>query len=373
MTQKLTTLILGSNHTVTVEDSLELIAKAAGLDIEELKKQYDDSPDRASQMGVELANSLKDKKVDEIVDRLDFQYSPGVCDFFENTGLERKVMITTGIDIVANRAARELGFDVVKANKFEEKDGIFTGRHETIITLPSKLPVLVEYINEKNIPIKGTVYVGKDTTDVPIMRLVRNNGGLVGAYCPERCPSLMELAHFSFSHFNELQRQIDYVNESALAKKEYLNIVRVFVAEENKVLMVKENTEPPYWNLPGGRVKVAQNEEHIPAGVRETLEETGVDVFVTAFIRQYYRDGNKGDKISRVLFKASPNGSLFSYDLVPKDRTEILEAKLFDIDYLLKADNPMQLPEYVREELRDAQVRQLVRLDVYGKDQNGKR
>jgi len=371
MTQKLTTLFTGCNHTITIEDSLDVIAKAAGLNIENLKKQYDASPHRAKQMGMELAMQLKDRKVDEIVEGLEFRYNPGVKEFFENTSLERKVMISTGVDLVANRAAEELGFDAVKANTMIEENGIFTGKHKTIITLPKKLPVVVGYLSEKDIPFKGMVYVGNDETDVPIMRLVRNNGGLVGAYCPERCPSLMKLAHFSFSHFDELERQITYVNETALAKKEYLNIVRVFVPEENKVLLVKENTEPPYWNLPGGRVKVAENEEFIPAGVRETREETGVDVVVTGFIRQYYRDGERGDKISRVLLKAAPNGSLASYDLIPMHRQEILEAKLFDIDYILRADNPESLPAYVLEEIHDALTIKPIRLDYFGKEQNG--
>ena len=58
----------------------------------------------------------------------------------------------------------------------------------------------------------------------------------------------------------------------------------VYIKKDNKILMVQENKESKKgkWNMPAG--KLDNNESIIDAAIRETKEETGIDINIKGLI-----------------------------------------------------------------------------------------
>lgn len=61
-------------------------------------------------------------------------------------------------------------------------------------------------------------------------------------------------------------------------------VAQVYVKKDNKILMVQENKigKKEKWNMPAG--KLEENETLIDAAIRETKEETNLDVHISGLI-----------------------------------------------------------------------------------------
>ena len=61
-------------------------------------------------------------------------------------------------------------------------------------------------------------------------------------------------------------------------------VAQVYVKKDNKILMVEENKEgiKGKWNMPAG--KLEENESIIDAAIRETKEETNIDIDIKGLI-----------------------------------------------------------------------------------------
>ena len=61
-------------------------------------------------------------------------------------------------------------------------------------------------------------------------------------------------------------------------------VAQVYVKKDNKILMVQENKEGKQgkWNMPAG--KLEDNESIIEAAIRETKEETNIDIDIKGII-----------------------------------------------------------------------------------------
>jgi len=80
--------------------------------------------------------------------------------------------------------------------------------------------------------------------------------------------------------------------------------VNVAVIQEGKILLTKRN-DFETWILPSGGVE--EGESVSQAAIRETKEETGLDVELTRFVGIYSRLGNMPG-VHAVLFTARPTG-----------------------------------------------------------------
>jgi 8-oxo-dGTP diphosphatase len=69
----------------------------------------------------------------------------------------------------------------------------------------------------------------------------------------------------------------------------------IIPSPDNKILLIKRNTVPfkGYWGLPGGRMDPGETIEQTI--VRETKEETGLDVEIVRKIGEYVEKGIKDD------------------------------------------------------------------------------
>ena len=80
--------------------------------------------------------------------------------------------------------------------------------------------------------------------------------------------------------------------------------VTVAVLQEGHILLTKRE-DFEVWCLPGGQIE--NDESLVQAALRETREETGIDVQITRLIGAYSRLGSLGD-IHSILFSAEPVG-----------------------------------------------------------------
>ncbi|WP_415948336.1 NUDIX hydrolase [Streptomyces sp. KLOTTS4A1] len=85
--------------------------------------------------------------------------------------------------------------------------------------------------------------------------------------------------------------RIDYVNDPNAPKANSIvpSVVAVALNDAGEVLMIHK-TDNDLWALPGGGVEVG--ESVADAAVRETKEETGIDVEVTGLVGLYTNPGH---------------------------------------------------------------------------------
>ena len=109
-------------------------------------------------------------------------YSKGVREFIEELSKKRnfrKGLLTTSLNIVAEKAAEELGFDFCYCNTLYRENGSFTGEIDYLVPLWDKQEVLLRNFNQKD--FEKTMYVGDSKNDVLCMNMV----GLPIAFNPK--------------------------------------------------------------------------------------------------------------------------------------------------------------------------------------------
>jgi len=107
--------------------------------------------------------------------------------------------------------------------------------------------------------------------------------------------------------------------------------VDVVVMKEDKILLIKRESEPykDSWALPGGFVKI--DEDTLSAAKREVKEETGVSVEILGIIGVYSdpkRDERHTISVAYIGFPLNPDSEL------KPQKNETKEVKWFEIDKL---------------------------------------
>ncbi len=84
--------------------------------------------------------------------------------------------------------------------------------------------------------------------------------------------------------------------------------VGVLVLDGGKVLLVRRAMDPERgkWSIPAGFLD--QGEDPKETAVRETLEETGLEVTITALIDVYHNPPQEGGASIFILYRAACNG-----------------------------------------------------------------
>jgi phosphatase NudJ len=83
--------------------------------------------------------------------------------------------------------------------------------------------------------------------------------------------------------------------------------VLVAVRHNNRFLLVHERKHGQLWYLPAGRVE--ESETLLEAALRETLEETGVPIEITGFLRMEHSPSADGSVRCRIFLVGRPKGS----------------------------------------------------------------
>lgn len=81
-------------------------------------------------------------------------------------------ILSSGVDLVADRTCQELGLDFSVANRLLIEDGYFTGESETIVDLWAKADVMKEIARQHGLDLSEICFVGDHMNDVPVMHIV---------------------------------------------------------------------------------------------------------------------------------------------------------------------------------------------------------
>ncbi len=139
------------------------------------------------------------------------QYQPGAQETL--TALRDRgiltAIVTAGPDLLAERAQRELGIDLVRANGVEIRDGCLTGAPKVVVRDSEKGLVGLEVLRELRVEPGKAVSVGDGDADVYLARLV----GTSIAY-DSSSQRLREAAAHTLRH-GELSRVLEIIDASA--------------------------------------------------------------------------------------------------------------------------------------------------------------
>lgn len=161
---------------VEFESSWGAIAAAIGKqdESERILKEYLDRQD-AYQKWVELdAALLTGIAVENITSKIfPPPYAIGAKEAIEALrGKYIMGILSSGADLVANRACQDLGLDFAVANRLLIEDSRFTGKGETIVDLWKKADIMREIATKHKLDLSEICFVGDHMNDVPVMRIV---------------------------------------------------------------------------------------------------------------------------------------------------------------------------------------------------------
>lgn len=133
------------------------------------------------------------------------------------------------------------------------------------------------------------------------------------------------------------------------------------IAQNNKILMVKEAEKAIYgqWNIPAGRV--GEHELITDAAIREVYEETGCKVKLTGVLPISTVCLNNGNTVVRITFTADVIEENIKFD-----SNEILDVKWLDIDEV-KSMTQEQLRAYdvSTKLIKDFEDKKIFSLEVF--------
>lgn len=132
-------------------------------------------------------------------------YSTGAVAFFNSLdGSYIKGLVSSGINIVAERVKKELSLDFQVSNYLEIEKGIFTGKGKEVVGLDNKLQVLEDILEQYCIGLNETCFIGDNFNDVPVFEKI----GLAIAYNP-KTREVGKKVDCVISDFRELNKILD--------------------------------------------------------------------------------------------------------------------------------------------------------------------
>ena len=161
---------------VEFESSWGAIAAAAGkqAESEQILREFLPQPDAYTKWVERDAALLAGLPVDRIAKKIfPPPYATGAkTAIAELRGSYTLGILSSGVDLVADRARDELGLDFSIANRLLIKDGRFTGKSETLVDLWKKADVMRQIAVEHGLELAEICFVGDHMNDVPVMRIV---------------------------------------------------------------------------------------------------------------------------------------------------------------------------------------------------------
>jgi len=84
----------------------------------------------------------------------------------------RMGILSSGVDLVADRVAQDLNLDFVWANRLAVVGGIFTGESDVAVDLWSKAEALEKLATELGLALQRICFVGDNANDIPVLERV---------------------------------------------------------------------------------------------------------------------------------------------------------------------------------------------------------
>lgn len=100
-------------------------------------------------------------------------YASGVLEAVaELHGCYMMGILSSGVDLVANRVVEDLGLDFAWSNRLAVANGYFTGKSETVVDLWSKGEVLERLAANLNLSLDRICFVGDNINDLSVLERV---------------------------------------------------------------------------------------------------------------------------------------------------------------------------------------------------------
>jgi phosphoserine phosphatase len=151
---------------------------------EYLKGKIDDMEfiKRDSSLWIENNKLITRKKLIDILSNVPIMNGANKCiDFLKNNKIKTAI-VSAGLDILADRIAKELGIDYVYSNGIKiDKSGHLTGIGILNVKLMYKDEAVSKISKQQNIPLHRIATVGNSCFDIPMFEL----SGLAIAFNPE--------------------------------------------------------------------------------------------------------------------------------------------------------------------------------------------
>ncbi len=172
-------------HGVEFESSWGAIAAAAGKQEESqrLLQEYLPRHDAYSEWVARDAALLTGVPVQTIADKVfPPPYSAGVLPAIAALrGRYTMGIISSGVDLVADRVLADLNLDFAVANRLLIEGNHFTGKSEMVVDLWRKADMVKRIAAERRLSLSEICFVGDHMNDAPVMRIV----GLSVAFNPK--------------------------------------------------------------------------------------------------------------------------------------------------------------------------------------------
>lgn len=163
-------------HGVAFESSWGAIAAAAGVleASDRLLKEYLPRKDEYPAWVEADARLLEGVSVCSVSDRIfPPPFAEGVVEVIESLRKRYAIgVISSGVELVAERVRGDLGLDFAVANRLHVRDGKFTGTSETLVHLWKKRDVLLRVAKQRGWHPEQICYIGDHMNDVPVMPVV---------------------------------------------------------------------------------------------------------------------------------------------------------------------------------------------------------
>jgi len=163
-------------HGVDFESSWGAIAIAAGVAerSQRLLRHYFSRKECYAEWISEEAKLLTGISVSQVAQQIfPPPYAQGVMQAVEELrGHYTMGILSSGVDLVADRVAQDLGLSFAWANRLAVDDGRFTGMSEMIVDLWSKGEVLDRLAAEHGLALERICFVGDNVNDLPVLERV---------------------------------------------------------------------------------------------------------------------------------------------------------------------------------------------------------
>jgi len=163
-------------HGVEFESSWGAVAVAAGTSdrSQQLLKEYFPRKDAYAEWVSEEAKLLAGISVAQVAKQIfPAPYAQGVKQAIHALkGSYTMGILSSGVDLVANWVARDLGLDFAWSNRLVVSDGHFTGVSEMVVSLWSKGDVLERLAAEQDLALDRICFVGDNVNDLPVLERV---------------------------------------------------------------------------------------------------------------------------------------------------------------------------------------------------------
>ena len=170
--------IFDLDGTITCEDYWQKLHEELGTSTysETITEKYHNgalSFEEWTVLEVQAWNETPVQKIQTILDSI--PYRTGTKETFTqlHNSKIKTVILSAGLSLIADRAARQLGCELAIANQLEIINGQLSGKVRINVTIDNKKEIIKQIASNLRIPLKAIALIGDSAADLPIKDCLR--------------------------------------------------------------------------------------------------------------------------------------------------------------------------------------------------------